>query len=205
MKRFLGIILLLVLLFFGGCEIKGTIDGFEDKITNIETVPNPFLLGTKVTETITEIVVEITTLISETQTNGAVEQTTRTNSTIPVKIADMVEIINDYRNKHNISHVKISYELCRIAEIRAKEASVLWSHTRHDGLGIDSLINPNIEWSIAGENLAKFKNATSKEIVDAWMQSETHRANLLNEKYEFCGISEYCDGEIRYISIILTD
>lgn len=207
MKRLILITLLIIMMIFVGCGIEGTIDGFDEEIYNIETVPNSFFTGTKVTETITELIVEITTLISETQTKREVEQTTRSIKTaIPSKLEDMVEIINDYRNKHNISHVKISYELCRIAEIRAEEASTLWSHLRPNGQGIDSLFaDSDYQWSIVGENLAKCENATSKQIVDAWMQSETHRANLLNPRYKFCGIAEYYDGEIRYISIILTD
>lgn len=206
MKRLIFITLLILMMIFSGCVIKGTIDGFEDKITNIETVPNPFFTGTKVDKTLAEIIVELTTLMTEKSTTREVEQTTRTAKPTILQInSDMVGIINNYRKESNLNSLKISDELCKIAEVRAEEASLMWSHTRPNGLGIDSLINKNIEWTIAGENLVKFKNATSKEIVDAWMQSETHRANLLNPRYRLCGISEYYDGKIRYMSIILTD
>ncbi len=205
MKRLILIILLMFV--FCGCSAEGTKDGYEEKITNIETVTNPFLIETKIAETITDFVIEITTLIEKTQTNREVEQTTyTTKSTMPAMISDMVEIINSYRIKENPNQLRVSGFLCEIAEIRAEEASISWSHTKPNGLGIDSLIPAsNYKWTIVGENLAKCENATPQEIIDAWMNSKIHRENLLNSRYKYCGIAEYQNSEIRYISIILSD
>ncbi len=207
MRRLISVVPLIIVLLIGGCNIEGKIDRFEEKITNIETVTNPFIIEIKAEKTLTEIIVELTTIITETQTKREVEQTTHIKeSTVSAKITDMVGIINNYRKESNINSLKISEELCEIAEIRAEEASVLWSHTRPNGTDISSLlIETNIDWNIVGENLAKCENASAKAVVDAWMQSETHRANLLNPRYKYCGIAEYYDGKIRYISIILTD
>lgn len=125
MKRLILLITLTVLFVIGGCSAEGTKDGYEEKITNIETVTNPFLFETKIAETITEFVIEITTLIEKTQTNREVEQTTREEkSTMTAMISDMVEIINDYRIKENLNQLKVSEFLHGIAEIRAKEASI---------------------------------------------------------------------------------
>ena len=203
-----GLILIVLLMFvFGGCGTEGTKDGYEEKITNVETVTNPFLIETKIAETITEFVIEITTLIEKTQTNREVEQTTyTTESTMPAMISDMVEIINNYRIKENLNQLKVSDFLCEIAEIRAEEASISWSHTRPNGLGIDSLISAsNYKWTIVGENLAKYEKASAEDIVKSWLSSDSHRENLLNPQYRFCGIAECKYGEICYISIVLTD
>lgn len=207
MKRLILIVLLMFVFVFGGCSAEGTKDGYEEKITNVETVTNPFLFEIKITETITEFVIGITTLIEKTQTEREVEQTTHTTEpTMPATISDMVGIINNYRKSNNLTSLKLSDKLCEIAEIRAKEASIKWSHTRPNGLGIDSLLNDSdINWTIIGENLAKCENAAPQEIIDAWMNSKIHRENLLNSRYKYCGIAEYQNSEIRYISIILTD
>ena len=60
---------LTVLFVISGCGTEGTKDGYEEIITNIETVTNPFLFETNIAETITEFAIEITTLIEKTQTN----------------------------------------------------------------------------------------------------------------------------------------
>lgn len=207
MKRLIFIVPLIMVLLISGCDTEGTKAGYNNAIANGETVTNPLIFEDEITERITEIVVKITTIIEESKTIREVERTTHIKEpTISAKTTDMVGIINNYRQESNISSLKISDELCEIAKIRAKEASVLWSHTRPNGKGIDSLfVDYDFRWTIVGKNLAKCENATPKDIIGAWVQSETHRANLLNEKYKFCGIAEYYDGEIRYISIILTD
>lgn len=207
MKRLILLIPLAVLFVISGCGTEGTKDGKQNIISVYETVTNPFFIGTKAEKTLTEIIVELTTLISEKTTHREVEQTTHTTEpTVPARVADMVEIINNYRIKENLNQIKLSDFLCEIAGIRAEEASVNWSHTRPNGQKIDSLFNgSNIHWTILGENLARHKNAHAEAIVDAWMNSESHRENLLNPRYKFCGIAEYQNDEICYISLILTD
>ena len=207
MKLLIIIVPLIVVLIIGGCYSDGTKDGYGEIITNIETVTNPFLFETKIAETITEFVIEITTLIEKTQTEREVEQTPyKTETTMPAMISDMVEIINDYRIKENLNQLKVSEFLHGIAEIRAKEASIKWSHTRPNGLGIDSLLNDSdIAWTIIGENLAKYEKALAEDVVKAWLSSDSHRKNLLNPRYKFCGIAEHKYNEIYYISIVLTD
>lgn len=207
MKRLILLIPLTVLFVISGCGTEGTKDGNITTASSFETVTNPFFIGTKAEKTLTEIIVELTTLISEKTTHREFEQTTREEkSTMPAKVADIVGTINNYRITKDLKPLKISDFLCEIAGIRAEEASVNWSHTRPNGQKIDSLLSgSNIHWTILGENLARHKNAPAEAIVDAWMNSESHRENLLNPGYKFCGIAEYKKGEIRYISIILTD
>ena len=119
-------------------------------------------------------------------------------------MADVVEIINQYRAESNLNRLKMSDSLCKIAEIRAKEASEKWSHIRPNGQKLDSLLKDS-EWKTAGENLAKHKVSTPFDIVESWENSESHRENLLNSRYKYCGIAEYYDGKNRYISMIFTD
>lgn len=127
-------------------------------------------------------------------------------TTISEKSSDMVELINDYRQSNGLTKLKISAELCDVAMTRALESSELWSHTRPNGEGLDTLLDEkNIRWSLAGENLAKHRRSTDKAVIDAWVASESHRKNLLNPQYRYCGTAEYDSGEIIYVSLILTD
>lgn len=205
MKKSAAIVLIAVLLTITGCGVEYTTGNREPSLLDdLELIPNPMLEELTVEE-ITEIIAQITMLISEKVSQREVEQTTlKKESTTSAKMADVVEIINQYRAESNLNRLKISEPLCEIAEIRAKEASQKWSHTRPNGQKLDSLLE-NTEWRTAGENLARYRNATNTDIVDAWKNSESHRANLLDSRYKYCGIAEYYDGKNRYVSIIFTD
>ena len=196
--RCLVAVILISMLFASGCTRNKT-DEIECSSTEVNTIASSYAYEAKAVELVTEIIVEITALISENPTNREVEQTTAY-----VKNTDLINIINDYRSEMNLTELSVIYELCEIAEIRAEEASVLWSHTRPNCKRIDSLLNDtDIKWTVVGENLAKYKNASVETVVDAWMASESHRKNLLNPKFKYCGFAEYNDGEINYVSLIL--
>ena len=45
----------------------------------------------------------------------------------------------------------------------------------------------NIQYTIAGENLAG--NINSNKAVEAWINSPTHKANILEEEFKYTGIS----------------
>ena len=205
MKKSAVIVLIAVILTVTGCNAEYVTDNHEPSLLNdIEMIPNP-LFEELTVEEITKIIAEITTLISEKVSQREVEQTTlKKESATSEKMADVVEIINQYRAESNLNRLKISEPLCEVAEIRAKEVSEKWSHTRPNGQKLDSLLG-NYEWKTAGENLAKCRVSTPSDIVDSWKSSELHRENLLNPHYKYCGISEYYDGKNRYISMIFTD
>lgn len=44
------------------------------------------------------------------------------------------------------------------------------------------------DWRVAGENLAKNYNYTD-ELMEAWMASASHKANILNAEYERIGVA----------------
>ena len=49
-----------------------------------------------------------------------------------------------------------------------------------------------------GENLAK-GYATAESLVEAWMASPTHAANILDGSYTTCGIAVYeVDGKLYF-------
>ncbi len=200
------IILLITFLIIAGCGAQCETDCPEYSLLNeTEMIPNPLLDELYVEKRVTKMIAELTTLISEKISQREVEQTTQAEkTTISVNVlSDMVGIINKHRETANLEPLKISEILCEIARIRAKESSTKWSHARPDGSNFSSLMNDtDIAWNVAGENLARHRNATASDVTDAWIQSESHRANLLNPRFKKCGIAEHYDGEFRYISIV---
>ena len=187
------IILSLILIVTGGCESENTVS-YTAKSSDTT------LLNTDITKA-EETTSEPTSVVStETQT---------TNKTTRVTIqpeSEIVRIINDIRLKNNFKPLVLTDQLCRIAEIRAEESSQLWSHTRPDGSKFDSLINAfGVEWSIIGENLARYDNASAQNVVDSWMNSNTHRDNILNARFRKCGIGYYLNENKTYVALIFSD
>jgi uncharacterized protein YkwD len=70
-----------------------------------------------------------------------------------------------------------------------------FDHTTPDGVTFDKRItNAGYRWSNAGENIAKGqKDATS--VMQAWMNSPGHRANILNCKFKNIGVGLAYDGK----------
>ncbi len=79
------------------------------------------------------------------------------------------------------------------AAVRAQEITVVFSHTRPDGSRCFTAIR-NPGW--VGENIAAGQ-ATPEEVVNAWMNSPGHRANILNGRATKLGVGYvYVPGDM---------
>ncbi len=206
MKKCAIITLVFIMVLTGGCKIEKT---FQDVFITKESVvliPNTLLDIPGIKESIVESVVELTTVIfsmySDTPTREPIVQTTENPD------SEIVQLVNNIRTKNKLIPLEISSDLCVLAEIRAKEASELWSHTRPDGTKVDSLAEECgvTNWSVIGENLAKHTmGCASNVVVDAWVNSQSHYDNLINSKFRKCGIGEYRSNNLVYVSLIFSD
>ena len=98
---------------------------------------------------------------------------------------EVMSLINMERQKKGLKPYKSDYTCYDSALLRAKECEEYWSHTRPNGEEWYSLYfnNPNANGiKMVGENLGRnFTNA--KTIVDALMNSEGHRKNILHPRF----------------------
>ena len=69
---------------------------------------------------------------------------------------------------------------------RPTEAASKFSHTRPNGKDWYT-VNSELMW---GENLAKGYDS-AQSVVDAWMASPTHAANILADDFTTCSIAVY--------------
>ncbi len=68
-------------------------------------------------------------------------------------------------------------------------AKQYFEHTSPDGKTISDLVgNTGYEYIVIGENLALGNFTSSTDVVDAWMASPGHRANILNTRFTEIGI-----------------
>lgn len=103
--------------------------------------------------------------------------------------------VNEIREEAGLEELSWDSNLETVASVRAKECSEHFSHTRPNGSEWNT-VNSKIQ---GGENLAfGFDNA--EECVEAWMNSPTHKDNILYEDFEKVAISIYEEDGTFYWS-----
>ena len=87
------------------------------------------------------------------------------------------------------------------AQIRATEIEISFSHTRPNGTSFATAIREQgISYRTAGENIA-YGQRSPEEVVEAWMNSEGHRANILNANFNKIGVGYYQNNRgVKYWS-----
>ncbi len=98
-------------------------------------------------------------------------------------------MINAKRVANGLSALKINDEVQNVARIKAQDMvdNSYFSHTSPIyGLPFDMMKKFGISYKTAGENIAG--NSSNSGAVNAWMNSEGHRANILNSSFNYTGI-----------------
>jgi hypothetical protein len=105
--------------------------------------------------------------------------------------SQVLGLVNQVRAQNNLNYVTSTPELHWVAQVRAKEISETFSHTRPDQRDCFSLLeDANITYVTAGENIAGgYPNPW--EVVNGWMNSEDHRQNILDPDYTKLGCGYY--------------
>ena len=153
------------------------------------------------TETITEKQTEKET---EPETQKPVPQTEVFEPTTVVQKeimskaeAQVLEILNRERALNGVKPLIMSDDLQRTAQIRVRELFVSFSHTRPNGESCYTTFPQGYNWK--GENIA-MGHKSPEQVMDGWMNSEGHRANILNPKFTHVGIGALCiDGKYCWI------
>ena len=103
----------------------------------------------------------------------------------------VVALVNAERVKEGLPALKVDETLQAAALARAKETVQLFSHTRPNGTSCFTILKEyGISYRYAGENIA-YGQRSPEEVVDAWMNSEGHRANIMNQNFTTIGIGYY--------------
>ena len=114
----------------------------------------------------------------------------------------ILELVNQYRQQAGLNTLKYSGKLQKAADIRAREIVTLFDHTRPNGVNCSTAVTDDgISFSAFGENIfmcSGVSNVTSKLIFDAWMDSPSHRENILREGFTDMCIGIYSVGGSTY-------
>lgn len=121
------------------------------------------------------------------------------------------DLINQQRAKLNLSPLKWSDDVARIARLHSENMATFnfFSHTDLNGL----LVNKRADecgirnWRAIGENIAYNRGYENpvESAVERWMESPSHRENLLNSRWRESGIgiSKTKDGTYYFTEVFL--
>ncbi len=101
----------------------------------------------------------------------------------------LFELINQKRVTGGLRPLTYNDNLAKAAEAKARDMFTknYWAHFAPDGKSPwDFILGSNYQYEYAGENLAK-NFLFSQGVVDAWMNSASHRDNILRPQYSEVG------------------
>jgi len=116
-----------------------------------------------------------------------------------ITVPDLLKYTNQKREEAGLLDLAVSKQLTAAAQKKAAHmfAHNYWAHIAPDGTDPWSfVVAENYDYLYAGENLAK-NFSSSKDVVEAWYKSPSHRENLLSNKYldvGFASVNGILDG-----------
>ncbi|HYE23219.1 MAG TPA: CAP domain-containing protein [Candidatus Paceibacterota bacterium] len=111
--------------------------------------------------------------------------------TAAVVTATLFSLTNESRGEKELYGLAENASLTAAAQAKASDMAArgYFSHATPDGEPFWVWVrDAGYEYSYAGENLA-INFTESEEVIDAWLNSDSHRANVLNAKFTEIGIA----------------
>lgn len=123
---------------------------------------------------------------TSTGTNNTTSQAT---SGLTAEEQEVFNLVNKERTNAGLKALQVDSGLQKVAKEKARDL-VNNNYFAHNsptyGSPFDMMKKFGISYKTAGENLAG--NSSGPKAVSAWMNSEGHRANILNSSYNYTGI-----------------
>ncbi len=108
-----------------------------------------------------------------------------------IRVDQLLNSTNAKRQENGLSSLQLNDTLSQAAAAKASDmlTNNYWAHNSPSGkTPWDFIIGSGFRYTLAGENLAK-NFQTSDGVVEAWMASPSHRANLLKPGYADVGFA----------------
>ncbi len=118
-------------------------------------------------------------------------------SAAPAKFQeDVLQLVNQYRTSAGLGSLSMDGELANMAMVKAKDMhdNHYFSHNSPTyGSPFDMMRQFGITYRTAGENIASGQSSPT-QVMNDWMNSPGHRANILNNSFSKIGVAYY-NGE----------
>lgn len=112
------------------------------------------------------------------------------SSSLTEEEQEFLNLVNANRENNGLSKLEIDDEIQNVARLKAQDLvdNNYFSHTSSKYGDMPAmLLDFNIAYKTVGENIAGNNNLAGA--VEAWMNSDNHRANILSTDYNYTGIA----------------
>jgi uncharacterized YkwD family protein len=124
------------------------------------------------------------------------QKTTPTGTEISAFEARVIDLTNEQRRKNGLSNLQPDTALSNVAQEKSNDmqAKNYFSHTSPTyGSPFDMMRDFGVSYTSAGENIAMGQRS-AEEVVNAWMNSEGHRKNILSPNFTHIGVGHTSQG-----------
>ena len=119
-----------------------------------------------------------------------------TDSSVLSYEKEVVRLVNEIRVQKGLKELTYNWELSRVARYKSQDMkdNRYFSHTSPVyGTPFQMMKSFGITYRSAGENIARGQTS-SQAVVNAWMNSSGHRANILSTSFTQIGVGYVADG-----------
>ena len=127
---------------------------------------------------------------------GQILQIPQLESTVSSYESEVIRLVNEIRQKNDLRPLTANWELSRVARYKSQDMrdNGYFSHNSPTyGTPFQMLSAFGLSYRTAGENIAK-GYASPQAVVNGWMNSSGHRANILNGSYTQIGVGYVSGG-----------
>ena len=127
---------------------------------------------------------------------GQILQIPQLESTVSSYESEVIRLVNEIRQQNGLQPLAANWELSRVARYKSQDMrdNGYFSHNSPTyGTPFQMLSAFGLSYRTAGENIAK-GYASPQAVVNGWMNSSGHRANILNASYTQIGVGYVSGG-----------
>lgn len=127
---------------------------------------------------------------------GQVLNVPLTDASVTAFESEVVRLVNEIRKQNGLSPLTQDWELSRVARYKSQDMrdKGYFSHTSPTyGTPFQMIRAFGLSYRTAGENIAR-GYSTPQAVVNGWMNSSGHRANILNASFTKIGVGYVANG-----------
>ena len=127
---------------------------------------------------------------------GQILQIPQLESTVSSYESEVIRLVNEIRQQNGLRPLAANWELSRVARYKSQDMrdNGYFSHNSPTyGTPFQMLSAFGLSYRTAGENIAK-GYSSPQAVVNGWMNSSGHRANILNASYTQIGVGYVSGG-----------
>ena len=127
---------------------------------------------------------------------GQILQNPQLESTVSSYESEVIRLVNEIRQQNGLRPLTANWELSRVARYKSQDMADrgYFAHNSPTYGSPGQMIKAfGLSYRTAGENIAK-GYASPQAVVNGWMNSSGHRANILNASYTQIGVGYVAQG-----------